>query len=141
MMKGAITSEIIGFMLVILTLILFFTVALPKYLFTLLELFGRTSAENVARQLAGLITVSGSSPYKINIDYLPSKDVSYSFEIKNRNIIIKPEFKVSYAEKASSTQPFAVDLVDYGQENVNHFFISKKFDGESSYEFKAKKEE
>jgi hypothetical protein len=140
-MKGAITSEIVGFILVILTLITFFTVILPKYLSTIIELFSKTSAENVARQLAGLITISGAAPYKIDIEYLPSRDVSYSFEIKNRNIIIKPEFKVSYAEKASSTQPFAVDLVEYGQEGVNHFFINKKFDGESSYEFKAKKEE
>jgi hypothetical protein len=140
-MKGAIASEMVGFILVVLTLITFFTIVLPKYLSTIIELFSKTSAENVARQLAGFITISGAAPYKINIEYLPSRDVSYSFEIKNRNIIIKPEFKVSYAEKASSTQPFAVDLVEYGQEGVNHFFINKKFDGESSYEFKAKKEE
>jgi hypothetical protein len=140
-MKGAIASEMVGFILVVLTLITFFTIVLPKYLSTIIELFSKTSAENVARQLAGLITISGAASYKINIEYLPSRDVSYSFKIKNRNIIIKPEFKVSYAEKASSTQPFAVDLVEYGQEGVNHFFINKKFDGESSYEFKAKKEE
>jgi len=141
MMKGTITSEVIGFILIVFTMITFFTVMLPKFLSTIIELFGKTSAENVARQLAGFITISGSASYKIDIDYLPSRDVSYSFSIKSRNIIIKPEFKVSYAEKASSTQPFAINLTEYGQEGVNHFFITKKIDGESSYEFKAKKEE
>jgi hypothetical protein len=140
MMKGAVTSEVVGFALITLTIITFLTVILPKYLSTLIELFSKTSAENVARQLAGLITVSGSTPYKINIEYFPSKDVSYTIEIKNRNIMVKPEFKISYTEKASSIQPFAVNLIEYGERNVNRFFINKRLDGESSYEFKAKKE-
>jgi heme/copper-type cytochrome/quinol oxidase subunit 4 len=56
-MKGTITSEVIGFILIVFTMITFFTVMLPKFLSTIIELFGKTSAENVARQLAGFITI------------------------------------------------------------------------------------
>lgn len=140
-MKGAVTSDIVGIMLIILTLIIFFTVMFPRFLSTIIELFGKTSAENVARQLSGLITVSGAAPHEIRIEFLPSRDVTYSFSIKNRNIMVKPELKVEYAEKASSMQPFAIDLIEQEQKNVNHFFIEKNFEGGgSNYAFSAKKE-
>ncbi|MEM5853173.1 MAG: hypothetical protein QXG39_00925 [Candidatus Aenigmatarchaeota archaeon] len=139
-MKGVVTSDIIGIMLLILTVIVFFTIIFPKFLSEMIELFGKTSAESVARQLSGFITISGSAPNEIKIEFFPSRDVTYSFSIKERNIMIKPEFKVEYMEKASSSQPFAVELIEQEQRNVNHFFIEKRFEGVSNYVFYGKKE-
>lgn len=136
----ATTAEMIGIVLVILLLITIFTVILPKYLSTIVELFAKTSAENVARQLSALITTSAASPYEIKIDYIPSKDVTYKVSVFSRNLKIMPRFKVGYAEKGSSTQAFAINLANYEEENINHFHIEKKRDGEIDYVFYAKRE-
>lgn len=136
----ATTGEMIGIVLVTLLLIVTFTVVLSRYLSTIVELFAKTSAENVARQLSALITTSAISPYEIKIDYIPSKDVNYKIYVFNRNLKIVPRFEVGYAEKGSSTQSFAINLENYERENINHFHIEKEKDGETKYVFYAKKE-
>ncbi|MEM5854330.1 MAG: hypothetical protein QXG39_09270 [Candidatus Aenigmatarchaeota archaeon] len=132
-----VASEMIGIALVIFSLITFFTVILPKYLSTIVELFAKTSAENVARQLSALITVSASSPYVIEIDYIPSREVTYKVSLFGRNLKIIPQFKVGYAEKGSSIQTFPIDLGSYESENVNHFHLEKRGD---EYVFHSTKE-
>ena len=139
-MKGATTSEIVGIMLVIAVTFAFFVLIFPNILSIIVEGFSKAAAENVARQLSGLITISGSSAYKIKIDYTPTKEHTYKIEIKSRTIKVSPEKLPRYAEKASSTQSFAVDLNEYKGNNINHFTIEKNFEGESIYDFKAKKE-
>lgn len=139
-MKAAVSSDVIGIMLVVLTLFVFFAVVLPQLLSIITETFSKASAETVARQLSGLITASGASAYEIKIDYIPTKDVVYDVSVADRTIKIVPKFTVSYAEKASSTQSLGVNLNNYDQQSVNHFIVKKNFDGESSYVFTAKKE-
>jgi hypothetical protein len=139
-MKAAVTSEIVGIMLVVLVEFVFFTQVVPRILSVIVESFSKASAENVARQVSGLITVSGAATREIKIDYIPTREHVYDVAVKTRTIKVVPKFTVPYAEKASSTQPFAVGLQDYEEENVNHFIIEKNFDGASAHVFKAKKE-
>ena len=139
-MKGAVLSDIVGVMLIIVAMFLTFTQIIPKIISTIGESFSRASGENVARQVSGLITVSGAAPHEIQIDYIQTKEHTYNVEIISRTIKVTPNFKVPYAEKASSTQPFGIDLQDYKEDNVNHFIIQKKFYGESTYVFEATKE-
>jgi len=138
--KGSVLGDVVGIMLVIVITFVVFTQAIPRIISTIGESVSKISAENVGRQLSGLITISGAAAREIRIDYIPTTDQTYNTGIKSRTIKVKPNFKMTYAENASSTQPFAIDLIDYDQNNVNHFIIQKKFYGESVYVFGAKKE-
>ena len=139
-MKAAVTSDMVTIMLVILTIFAFFTLIMPGILSMITEAFSKSSGEAVARQLSGLITISGASAHEIKIDYIPTKEFVYKISIKDRSIKVTPRFKVSYAEKASSTQQFAIGLNNFDQDDVNHFVVEKNFDGASNYVFKAAKE-
>ena len=139
-MKAAVTGNIVGIMLVIVVLFVFFTYEVPKIISVVMESFSKASGEGVARQVSGLITVSGAATREIDIDYIPTREHVYDVVVKMRTIKVTPKFTVPYAEKASSTQPFAVNLQDYEEDNVNHFIIEKNFDGASIYVFRTKKE-
>lgn len=139
-MKAISSSDTIGIVFGIFVLFLFFSQVFPKVISVITDNFSEASGENVARQLSGLITVSGAATYKIKIDYTPTTDHTYNILMEGRTVKVTPIFTVNYAEKASSTQPFAVDLNDYKQDGVNHFVVEKNFDGESTYVFEASKE-
>lgn len=151
-MKGSITiSDMIGIVGIIIAVMVFVTQIMPTLLSVIIDTFSKTSAENVARQLSNLITVSGAAPHRAEINYemkahllssyKSSSEVLYQVSIKSKTIKVTPEFKVAYAEKSSSIQPFAVSLADKDFKDVNSFFIEKNFlNGESSYAFDAKKE-
>jgi hypothetical protein len=146
-MKASITiSDFIGIIGIGLMVILFVTQIIPTALATVINKFSSYSAENVARQLSNLITVSGSATYKIDIDYAPAKDVVYQVSIDSRTIKVVPKFGVNYADKSSSTQYFAVNLPSGQYTDVNSFLVGKSIFnpqqigyGESKYAFDATK--
>jgi len=150
-MKGSITiSDTIGTIGIIGLILLFITQIIPGMLSVIVEKFSSYSAENVARQLSNLITVSGSATHKIEIvygekaevpsDYQKTEEVLYKIQIGSRTIKVIPKFKVNYAEKSSSTQYFAVNLPSEEYTDVNSFLIKKEIlDGESTYAFYASK--
>jgi len=139
-MKGLTIADTIGIMIVILNLIAFFTQIFPKLLDMIVELFSKTSAEAVSRQLAAFITVSGTSTYKILINYTPSKDVIYNVQGSNRLVKVAPS-GTYYGESASASAPYATPPDNFGPfENVNNFIIKKTFsESGSSYEVIAEK--
>jgi hypothetical protein len=140
-MKGSITiTDTIGILGVIGIVILFMVQIMPTLLQTMVVFFSKASAETVSRQLSNLITVSGAAPYRAEIKYFPAKEALYKISISSRTIEVVPYFKNAYAEKSSSTQPFAVGLNDGDYDNVNSFLIKKDFIGESVYAFEATKE-
>ena len=141
-MKASITvTDMIGVLGVVVIVIVFVTQIFPTILSTIIESFSKSSAENVARQLSNLITVSGSAPHRVEITYAPEKNILYDIFIGSRALGAVPKIKVAYAEKASSIQPFAVNLSDDEYVDVNSFLIKKDFfGGESTYAFYAKKE-
>lgn len=146
-MKASITiSDFIGPIGIVLIVILFVSQIIPTILSTVINKFSSYSAESVARQLSNLITVSGSATYKIDINYAPTKDVVYQVSIDSRTIKVVPKFGVSYADKSSSTQDFAVDLPSGKYTDVNSFLVGKSIFnsqqigyGESKYAFDATK--
>jgi hypothetical protein len=140
-MKGSITiTDTIGIVTVAIMMVGFITQLFPQILSIIADNFFKASAESVARQLSNLITVSGAATYKIEIRYTPTKDVDYRISIVSRMINVMPKFKVSYADKSSSTQPFAVNLQNQEHEDVNSFLIKKELiDRESRYDFSASK--
>ena len=146
-MKAISTSDTIGIAFAVFVLFLFFSQVFPRIISVITNNFSKASAENVARQLSGLITVSGAVTHEIKIDYTPTTDHTYNIFVKDRTVKVTPIFTVAYAEKASSTQPFAVDLNDYEQDGVNHFTVEKSsnfateknLNGELRYVFEASK--
>ncbi|MEM5773016.1 MAG: hypothetical protein QXL86_02200 [Candidatus Aenigmatarchaeota archaeon] len=111
---------------------------IPKLLELIAQAISLTSGESVARQLSGLITISGAAPYKIQINHTIER-VKYDVDIKVRTIIVKPKYNVPYAEKSHGIEPFAIPLPDESYKDVNSFTINKEFlEGESKYEFEAK---
>lgn len=146
MKAQATITDTIGILSVILITVVAVTQMLPRILSVLIETFSRTSAENVARQLASLITISGASTYKIQIEYTPTKEVLYEVSSGTRTIKVVPKvvpkYEVSYAEESSSTQPYAVDLSFNPFRDVNTFSIKKEvIDDNSRYSFGARKTE
>jgi hypothetical protein len=140
-MKGMTIADTIGILAVILAVFLFFTQIFPKILDLIVEAFATTSAQAVSSQLAALITVSGVSTYKIEINYNPTKDLTYDVEASGRMLTVHPRYGVGYVKKVSSSSPYAVPLADFKYENVNLFKVIKTFDGVSHYAFSAKKEQ
>jgi len=133
-------ADTIGILGIILIVMLLVTQLMPIVGGIIIESFSRASAENVAKQLSSLITVSGAAPYKAELNYTPTKDIVYKISISSRTIKVTPKFQVSYADKSSSTQPFGISLNDKQLVEVNSFFIKKNFvDGESIYAFDAEK--
>ena len=142
-MKGMTIADTIGIFVTILSIFLFFTQIFPKIIETIIDLFSKTAAESVARQLAAFITVSGVSTYKINITYTPTKKVTYNIQSDNRLVKVVPNYATSYGEKSSSSQPYATPPNSFGPfSDVNTFIITKTFSEEGSkYEVQTKKTE
>lgn len=140
-MKASIAiADTIGVIGVIGIVIFSLTQILPSLLDLIIQTFSKASAENVARQLSNLITVSGAGTHEVEINYMPLKSALYDVSIVSRTIKVVPKFTASYAEKASSTQKFAVGLSDRAFYEANSFLIKKGFsNGESTYEFNAEK--
>lgn len=138
-MKAISTSDTIGIVFAIFVVFLFFSKVFANTVSIITDNFSKASAENVARQLSGLITVSGAATYEIKIDYVPTTEHTYNIFVKDKTVKVTPIFTVAYAEKASSTQPFAVNLNDYEQNDVNHFVVEKNLNGEFRYVFEASK--
>jgi len=141
-MKASISiTDTIGPLIIILIVILFFVQIIPNVFGVIIETFSKASAENVARQLSSLITVSGAATYKAELNYTPTKEVVYHVLIASRSVKVTPKIKVSYADKSSNTQPFGVNLGDREYFDVNYFLVKKSFlDGASFYDLQAKKQ-
>lgn len=139
-MKATVETSMIGIMGVLIATIILFIWASREIFNFISQTFSKASAENVARQLSSLMTVSGTS-YMSKITYVPTKQVSYSLQINSKLLKVSPYSKMLYGEKSSSTQPFATNFENYVIVDVNSFEITKKIvDGESKYEISAKKE-
>ncbi|MHA1828277.1 MAG: hypothetical protein ACTSX6_06475 [Candidatus Heimdallarchaeaceae archaeon] len=133
--------DTIGILGTILMIILFFTQVFPKMLDLIVEAFSKTSSEAVARQLAAFMTISGASPHRITIKYVPTELVEYDVSGKDRVLSVYAKYKVPYVKKVSSSQPYATPFEDFEFKDVNSFTITKTFEnGESHYSISAEKE-
>ncbi|MEM2506776.1 MAG: hypothetical protein QXG39_03755 [Candidatus Aenigmatarchaeota archaeon] len=141
-MKGTIVSDTIGVLAIIIMIFIFFFQIFPRILEIITDIFSKTSAEAVAKQLASFITVSGAATYRIEISYIPSRTITYNIQTNNRMIKVNPNYKVTYGEKTSALHSYAVPIEDFSFRNVNFFKIEKIFeDGDSYYSIHAEKVE
>jgi len=105
-------TEIISLVAISIALVFFFLFVLPKFVDTMFQMIALASAQVVSRDLAGLITISGAAPYKIDISYL--QQAKYNVNIKDR--IVSVDDKTAKVGVDPSPSPF---------ENVNYFEIKK----------------
>lgn len=130
--------EFLGIVLVIFLTFVVVAGMLPKLLELITQAISLTSGESVARQLSGLITISGAAQHNIEINHTIER-MKYDVEIQTRTIIVTPKYKVPYAEKSRGVELFAIPLPDKSYRDVNSFSITKKFiGGKSEYGFEAK---
>lgn len=131
---------LIGMLAVILITVILFLKEFQVIVTNTLNVLGKTSSDVVCSQLSNLITISGAAPYEIEINYIPSKAVSYNTTIESRVLTVKLNSQATYLIKLSAFHSFAVNLPDLKYTNVNSFKIEKKIvDGEAKYGFYAAK--
>lgn len=134
-MKGLETVyNVLGIALVILALVLFIVEILPSIISSIVEIFTRASGESLAHEISGLLTISGSSAYAIEITYELPKEFSYTISASSRILTVKPTFNVKYAEKSSGSAAFATDFQDFKFDNPSSLLIEKRMkNGVSEY--------
>jgi hypothetical protein len=130
-MKGQEEPGIIGILLIgILAAALLYL--LIEFVFSnMIPLFAPASVHVVSRDLAGLITISGISPYKITIKYSPEADILYNASIDSRIVTIytlQNNFRpatISLGVSQFTTSKIAVDKLKTSFLNAKSFEIKK----------------
>lgn len=119
--------EILVFIAFAFVFVLLLAVILPKYLSDINKLFSLISADVVAKDLSGLITVSGVAANKITIYYSPSDVVTYNVDIKDRIVNVELLESKDKVKEKSSPEKTAVDP-QLQESNVNSFTIMKSIE-------------
>ncbi len=134
-MKGqAQVTEILTTLgIAVLTVSLIFIV--PKLLNDFIKMMILAKAEIVARDIAGLITVSGAAPEEIIIHYeTPSEDITYNVDIDGRVVNVEMLGEEKIIEKSSSrsgvdpdtslkdAKTFTILKIREGQKNTYDIF-------------------
>ncbi|HKZ45432.1 MAG TPA: hypothetical protein VJ343_01885 [archaeon] len=127
-MKGDATINTIGLVVItVATLTLFFTV-LPSIVDLIWKEVSLSSPTVVAKELAGLISISGAAPDSIKISYYPS-NYHYDLDIENRVVVVamSEEEGGKLLERVPGIATVPIDPTNsFG--SVNSFFISKSQD-------------
>jgi hypothetical protein len=130
--------EILVFIAFAFVFVFLLAVILPKYLYDINKLFSLISADVVAKDLSGLITVSGVVTNKITIYYSPSGVVTYNVGIKDRIVNVELLESKDKVKEKSSPEKTAVDP-QLQESNVNSFTIMKSIENNQIvYEVMAK---
>lgn len=117
--------EVIGVFILILGAIIFAVKILPGLISDLYGQLALFSAEVVARDLAGLITISAAAPNEIVIENAFSESYEYDASINDRIVWVKL-LTTRYGMKGQANAKIAIDGLDYKtDEPVNYFVISK----------------
>jgi hypothetical protein len=94
--QAAITEILLTFFIMAIMALLI--VWLPKIIQTTLRMLALASAEVVARDLAGLLSVSGSAPGGIEVEHDPPGEMSYDLEIVHQEVRVRLGKEVGTAE-------------------------------------------
>jgi hypothetical protein len=138
-MKGqAEVMEPLVFVLFAVLFIGFLVIVLPNLLGNMYKLFSLTSAEVVAKEIAGFISVSGVAPHKITIYYSPGTLI-YDVGVDDRLVRVNLLNKDNSVKEKSVAEKTAVDpFLD--EKSVNYFTIMKYIRAlEYLYDIKAYK--
>jgi hypothetical protein len=121
-------GKAVDFLCIILGIIIlgsFFFLIFPKFLDLVVgELVG-SSAEVLARQSSGVITLLGAATHNAKLSYEYSKQITYTIQIENRVIRVIPHYTTEFAEKA----PYSVTIgIELGTKKIEdtHGIIARK---------------
>ena len=95
------------------------------------ELYQRTaeySSENVAIQLSSLLSAAGAAPYKIYINFQPSREILYDVSSNNKTLTVEAKFTQSYIQRMPYKSGFCTNFSDFSFSDVNEFLIEKSLD-------------
>ena len=116
--------EILGVM-AITALFVIFLIQSPKIFKDFFDAIAKSSAECVAGDLAGLISISAAAPQDIMIKYNATiPKINYTVELDQRNIVVERLSK-GKSTGESFTNIYAVDGLQIKIENNNEFIIQK----------------
>lgn len=108
---------------------LFFISNFMNFMMDVQKLFALASAEVVSRDLAGLISVSGSEPEEITIFYGGiSEEVSYDIKLENRKIEVKMLDEEKEVIGGPIEEGYAVDPPPRTIYDKRYFIIGKRED-------------
>jgi hypothetical protein len=100
----------------------------------LYQVVAESSSENVAIQLASLMSVTGAVTGKIEIEYIPSTNTLYDIKIGNKKVWVIAKFTQIYIQKMPAESKFCTNFSDGEFTDVNKFTIEKREEnGLSSY--------
>jgi len=86
------------------------------------------SSENVAIQLSSLMSAIGAVVERIDVEYVPSKDVLYDVKVDedSRSVEAVAKFEPVYIQKLPSKSEFCTSFKGVEFKDVNRFIIQKK---------------
>jgi hypothetical protein len=106
----------------------------------LYQVVAESSSENVAIQLASLMSAAGATTGKIEIEYAPSENVVYDVKIGNKKIKAIAKFTQIYIQKMPAESKFCTNFSEGEFMDVNKFMIEKREEnGLSSYIISARR--
>lgn len=130
-------SNVLGAVFIGAIVIFFFYYIFPLFFGDMFKSIALTSTDVVARDLAGLVSVSGVAPDQIVIEYNPSSSIQYNVSIASR--IVSIGLPISKGNLASnlgvtdvSTAKTALDNLTVRMDLENNFEISKTIKSSNS---------
>jgi hypothetical protein len=106
----------------------------------LYQVVAESSSENVAIQLASLMSIAGAVADKIEIEYIPSTDTLYDIKIGNKKVEAIAKFTQIYIQKMPAESKFCTSFSEGEFKDVNKFTIEKREgNGLSSYIISARR--
>jgi hypothetical protein len=106
----------------------------------LYQVVAESSSENVAIQLASLMSVAGAVTGKIEIEYIPSTSTLYDIKIDNKKVEAVAKFTQIYIQKMPAGSKFCTNFSEVEFTDVNKFMIEKREEnGLSSYIISARR--
>jgi hypothetical protein len=119
-------TDFLCIILGIVVLVFFFTTVFLNILDLVISELVGTSAEVLARQSSGLITLLGATTHNAQLSYKYSEKVNYTINLENRVIEVIPHYTTEFAEKS----PYKVAVgIELGTKRI-----------EETYGIKVKKE-
>ena len=98
----------------------------------LYQVVAESSSENVAIQLASLMSVAGAVTGKIEIEYIPSTSTLYDIKIGDKKVEAVAKFAQIYIQKMPAESKFCTNFSEVEFTDVNKFTIEKWEENELS---------
>jgi hypothetical protein len=110
----------------IIILVSFFLLIFPKFLDLVVRELVGSSAEILAKQSSGVITLLGAATHNARLSYEYSKEINYTVNIKNRVIGVIPHYTTEFAEKAPYNAAVGIELGTKKIEDTHGIIVKKQ---------------